>query len=215
MPQTWCCLYYNYFHKDTAGSNVADDVLAAAVLKIVLLMFKSVKRRMLRQLLQYDWPNCISEWVIANPLFGPRMAWVFWRLITFKKYIWISSRLQKIFYSPWGYWTGLATVKNLAVSAKVSENSWEWLSKQAICQIYLPTQRHIPRPKFGMSASNEVHQADLLYPPYDKVKTKTHKYALTVVNVASHYTDPEILTMKDRGCRCLQKDIQTEPVSLA
>ena len=53
-------------------------------------------------------------------------------------------------------------------------------------QIYLPAPRHIPRPKFDVSSPNEVHQADLLFLPHDRVKRKTFKYALTVVDALSH-----------------------------
>ena len=55
----------------------------------------------------------------------------------------------------------------------------DWLKKQAIWQIYLPAPRHIPRPKFDIRVPNEVHQADLLFLPLDRVGRRTYKYALT------------------------------------
>ena len=72
----------------------------------------------------------------------------------------------------------------------------DWLKKQAIWQIYLPAPRHIPRPKFDMAVPNEVHQADLLSLPHDRLRRKTFRYALTVVDVASRYKDAEPLTSK-------------------
>ncbi|MEW8688578.1 MAG: transposase family protein [Candidatus Thiodiazotropha sp.] len=71
--------------------------------------------------------------------------------------------------------------------------------KQAIWQIYLPAPRHIPRPKFDVVVvPNEVHQADLLYLPHDRVGKRTkYKYALTVVDVASRYKEAEPLTTKE------------------
>jgi len=57
--------------------------------------------------------------------------------------------------------------------------------------------RHIPKPKFDVDAPNEVHQADLLFLPHDKVGRKTFKYALTVVDVASRYKEAEPLTTKE------------------
>ena len=63
------------------------------------------------------------------------------------------------------------------------------LKKQTIWQIYLPAPRHIPRP-------NEVHQADLLFLPHDRVRRKTFRYALTVEDVASRYKEAEPLNSK-------------------
>ena len=77
--------------------------------------------------------------------------------------IFMDAKLSKIYYSPKGYWKGLAAVKKLAAAAKVAEDvAKRWLTKQALWQIYLPTPRYIPRPKFDVFSPNAVHQADLL-----------------------------------------------------
>ena len=108
------------------------------------------------------------------------------------------SKLEKIYYSPRGYWKGLAAIKKLASAAKVSEDvAKDWLKRQVIWQIYLPAPRHIPRPKFDVTVPNEVHQADLLFLPHDKVGRRTYKYALTVVDVASRFKEAEPLTTKE------------------
>ena len=109
-------------------------------------------------------------------------------------------RLSSIYYSPRGYWKGLAAIKKLAKAAKVSEDAAkEWLKKQAIWQIYLPRPRHIPRPQFDVTIPNEVHQADLLFMPHDRPPRgrTTYKYALTVVDVASRYKEAEPLATKE------------------
>lgn len=108
-----------------------------------------------------------------------------------------TTKLSNIYYSPKGYWKGLAAIKNLATAAKVSEDAARrWLIHQAIWQVYLPPPRRIPRPKFDVPTPNEVHQADLLFLPHDRVRRKTYKYALTVVDVASRYKEAEPLTTK-------------------
>ena len=62
----------------------------------------------------------------------------------------VQEKLLSIYYTPKGYWRGLAAIKKLATAAKVSEQvAGDWLKRQAICQIYLPASRHIPRPMFG------------------------------------------------------------------
>ena len=60
----------------------------------------------------------------------------------------------------------------------------------------LPAPRRVPRPKFDVAVPNEVHQADLLFLPNDRVGQKTFRYALMVVDVASHYKEAEPLTSK-------------------
>ena len=111
-----------------------------------------------------------------------------------------DSELSKIYYSPQGYWKGIAAIKKIAAAASTSEDAAKkWLVKQALWQVYLPASRHIPRPKFDVSSPNAVHQADLLFLPHDKLPRgrKVFKYALTVVDVASRYKEAEPLTSKE------------------
>ena len=110
----------------------------------------------------------------------------------------MDAKLAKIYYSPQGYWKGVSAIKKLTDASKVPENVVkQWLYKQAIWQIYLPAPRYVPRPKFDVATPNSVHQADLLFLPHDKLRRKTYKYALTVVDIASRYKEAEPLTSKD------------------
>ena len=112
----------------------------------------------------------------------------------------MDAKLSNIYYSPKGYWKGLAAVKKLAAAAEVAEDvAKRWLAKQAFWQIYHPAPRYIPRPKFDVSSPNAVHQADLLFLPHDQLPhgRKVCKYALTVVDVASRYKAAEPLTSKE------------------
>ena len=110
----------------------------------------------------------------------------------------MDAKLAKIYYSPQGYWKGVSVIKKLTDASKVPENVVkQWLYKQAIWQIYLPALRYVPRPKFDVATPNSVHQADLLFLPHDKLRRKTYKYALTVVDIASRYKEAEPLTSKD------------------
>ena len=112
----------------------------------------------------------------------------------------IEVKLSKIYYSPRGYYKGHSAIKRLAATAKISEEiTRSWLEKQALWQIYLSPPRHIPRPKFDVSAPNEVHQADLLVLSQNRSGRgrKLYKYALTVVDVASRYKDAETLATKE------------------
>ena len=111
----------------------------------------------------------------------------------------MDGKLADLYYSPRGYWKGQAAIKHLAAAAKVSADvAHSWLKKQAIWQIYLPAppRKRVPRPKFDVATPNEVHQADLLYLPRDRVAKRTYKYALTVVDVAIRFKEAEPLTSK-------------------
>ena len=128
----------------------------------------------------------------------------------------MDAKLAKIFYSPQGYWKGVSAMKKLAEAAKVPENvAKQWLYKQAIWQIYLPAPRYVPRPKFDVSTPNSVHQADLFL-PHDKLRRKTYKYALTVVDIASRYKEAEPLTSKDSNevARAFQAIYRRSPLTL-
>ena len=111
-----------------------------------------------------------------------------------------NKKLANAYYSPRGYWKGLSAVKKLAKASRVSEETAKaWLKKQALWQIYLPPPRRIPRPKFDVRKPNEVHQADLLFLPHDKVGKNTFRYALVAVDVASRYKAAKPLSTKESG----------------
>ena len=45
----------------------------------------------------------------------------------------MDAKLTKLYYSPQGYWKGMAAIKQLATAAKVSEDAAKrWLTKQAL-----------------------------------------------------------------------------------
>jgi hypothetical protein len=110
------------------------------------------------------------------------------------------GKFAAIYYSPKGYWRGISAIKKLAAAAKVDEETAKnWLKKQVIWQLYLPAPKYVPRPKFGVAIPNQVHQADLLFLPHDRLPKgrKIYKYALTVVDIASRYKEAEPLTSKN------------------
>ena len=108
------------------------------------------------------------------------------------------SNLSEVYYSTEGYWKGYSAVSKLASAAKVSEDkARDWLERQALWQIYLPPPKYLPRPHWIVSRPNEIHQADLLFLPHDKLGRKTYRYALVVIDVATRYKDAEALTSKD------------------
>ena len=128
----------------------------------------------------------------------------------------MDAKLAKIYYSPQGYWKGVSAIKKLTDASKVPENVVkQWLYKQAIWQIYLPAPRYVPRPKFDVATPNSVHQADLLFLPHDKIRRKTYKYALTVVDIASRYKEAEPLTSKDSNevARAFQSIYRRSPLT--
>ena len=103
----------------------------------------------------------------------------------------ISIALQKLYYQPRGYHN---TIKHLYKTAQNAgydfslEEVQDWLEKQAIYQIYRPRPKYIPQASFNkITLPNEIHQADVLYMPYDKVGRVTYLFCLNIVDVASRY----------------------------
>ena len=112
----------------------------------------------------------------------------------------LNKKLEKIYYSPKGYWRGYSAIKRLSTVAGVSEEEAKsWLkNKQCGKFIFLRLNTfHVPT--FDVFVPNEVHQADLLFLPHDRPlrSRKTYKYALTVVDVASRYKEAEPLASKE------------------
>jgi len=107
----------------------------------------------------------------------------------------METKLAKVYYSPQGYWRGMAAIKKLADTVKVpEETAKQWLIKQVLWQIYLPAPQYIPRPKFDVSLPNTFHQGDLLFLPHEKLPCgrKIYKYVLTVVDVASRFKEADL-----------------------
>ena len=113
----------------------------------------------------------------------------------------MDEKFKQIYYSDDGYWRGKSAIQKLAkASGSTKEEAEKWLLKQPLYQIYLPAPKYIPRPNASLSLyakPNDIHQADILYLPHDKLKKKTYKYALNIVDVASRYKGSYQLTTKN------------------
>lgn len=103
----------------------------------------------------------------------------------------VASALRRMYYQPTGY---QRTAKKLHESVVQAGHDFsldevqDWLEKQAVHQVYKPRPRFIPHASFiTIQVPNEVHQADVLYMPYDKIGRVTYLYCLNVVDVASRY----------------------------
>ena len=113
----------------------------------------------------------------------------------------MDKKFEQIYYSDVGYWRGKSAIQKLArASGSTKGEAEKWLLKQPLYQIYLPAPKYIPRPNASMSLyarPNDIHHADILYLPHDKFKTKTYKYALNIMNVASRYKGSYQLATKN------------------
>jgi hypothetical protein len=103
----------------------------------------------------------------------------------------ISIDLQKIYYQPTGYQRNAKKLYEVSKKAGYDfslDEVRDWLEKQAVHQIHKPRPRYIPRVSFSsITTPNEVHQADVLYMPYDKIGRITYLFCLNIVDVASRY----------------------------
>src|ERR1700743_3814102 len=103
----------------------------------------------------------------------------------------VSIALQKIYYQPSGYQRTIKSLYNVSKNSGYDftfDEVQDWLERQAIHQIHKPRPKYIPRVGFNtITIPNDVHQADVLYMPYDKVGRITYLFCLNVVDVASRY----------------------------
>ncbi|GBB93333.1 hypothetical protein RclHR1_02150020 [Rhizophagus clarus] len=103
----------------------------------------------------------------------------------------VSSTLQKIYYQPAGYQRNTKKLHEASQKAGYDfslDEVRDWLERQAVHQIHKPRLRYIPRASFcSITTPNKVHQADVLYMPYDKVGRVTYLFCLNVVDIASRY----------------------------
>ena len=103
----------------------------------------------------------------------------------------ISIALKKIYYQPIGYHRNAKKLFEASIKAGYDftiDEVKDWLERQAVHQIHMPRPRYIPCASFtSITTPNEVHQADVLYMPYDKVGRITYLFCLNVVDVASRY----------------------------
>ena len=102
------------------------------------------------------------------------------------KLIELSFTLRRIYYQTKGYHQ---SAERLLSDAQKEEYDFSlpdvknWLHRQAIWQIHSPSPKYIPQVSFnGITRPNEYHQADILYMPWDTVKSKVYKYCLNIVD---------------------------------
>ncbi|CAB4443456.1 unnamed protein product [Rhizophagus irregularis] len=105
----------------------------------------------------------------------------------------VTLTLCRIFYQPSGY---QRTAKKLYETSQNAgydftlDEVQDWLERQAVHQVHKPHPRFIPRVSFSsIQVPNEVHQADILYMPYDKVGYVTYLFCLNIVDIASRYKE--------------------------
>src|ERR1700741_2715433 len=103
----------------------------------------------------------------------------------------ISIDLQKIYYQPTGYQRNAKKLHKASQKAGYDfslDEVRDWLDIQAVHQIHMRRPRYIPRASFSsITTPNEVHEADVLYMPYDKIGRITYLFCLNIVDIASRY----------------------------
>ena len=96
--------------------------------------------------------------------------------------------MGKIYHQPNHLWKGQKAVKKLKeLSGEKPEAVKQWLSRQVFWQVHLPPPKHIDRPHYELTITNEMHQFDLLYMPSDTLYGSKYKYILAGIDAASRY----------------------------
>ena len=100
----------------------------------------------------------------------------------------VDQTLTDIYYQPTHMWKGNKAIELLLKKTKIGKK-WviQWISLQALWQVFLPDPKHIVRRHFDITKVNQMHQVDLLYLPHDTVYGNIYEYVLCVEDVASRY----------------------------
>ena len=154
-------------------------------------------------------------WVLARSPWPTQLSG---SLELFLSFLVNGQQTGKDLLQPWWLLEGNSGHKKIIRGCQgPGRNRQKWLLRQAIWQIYLPTPRRIPRPKFDVPSPNAVHQADLLFLPHDKLPRgpKVYKYALTVTDMASRYKEAKPITSKnsDEVAQAFQKIYKRSPLT--
>lgn len=99
--------------------------------------------------------------------------------------------LRIFYYRPEGYYQSpdklLSATREAGYNFEISDVR-TWLNKQVIHIIHSPRPKYIPRPSYNnVRRPNALHFADVLYMPWDTIRGKVYKYALSIVDCASRY----------------------------
>ena len=105
--------------------------------------------------------------------------------------------MDKLYYQPNHLWKGQKAIKKLKELSKAKPKVVkQWLSKQALLQVYLPPPKCVDRPHYEVTIPNEMHQFDLLYMPSDTLYGNKYKYILSGIDVACRYKVARPLRIK-------------------
>ena len=100
----------------------------------------------------------------------------------------VDQTLTDIYYQPTHMWRGDKAIELLLKKSKIGKKKViEWISLQALWQVFLPDPKRIVRRHFDITKVNQMHQVDLLFLTHDTVYGNTYKYVLCVEDVASRY----------------------------
>ena len=96
----------------------------------------------------------------------------------------MNNKLAEIYYQPEHLLDRTVTILREATKLPLKQVK-AWLAKQALWQVHIPPPKRIDHPHYYVTEVNQMHQADLMYLPHDKVYQTTYKYTLQVIDVAS------------------------------
>ena len=100
----------------------------------------------------------------------------------------VDQTLTDIYYQPTNLWRGDKAIELLLKKSKIGKKKViQWISLQALWQVFLPDPKRIVRRHFDITKVNQMHQVDLLFLTHDTVYGNIYKYVLCVEDVASRY----------------------------
>ena len=108
----------------------------------------------------------------------------------------LAKTLSTLYYKAGGFGGAASLHQKLPKGSASLARVKVWLSTQQVGAYLQVKPPPVVYARVTEQRPNRIHQADVLFQPHDKVGSKTYKYVLTLVDVASRYKAARSLTEK-------------------
>lgn len=108
----------------------------------------------------------------------------------------LEKALSAVYYKAGGFGGAASLHQKLPKGSASLARVKAWLASQKVGAYLQSKPPPVVYARFTEQRPNQIHQADVLFLPHDRVGPKTYKYALTLVDVASRYKAARPLTEK-------------------
>ena len=108
----------------------------------------------------------------------------------------LAKALKALYYKAGGFGGAASLHQKLPKGSASLARVRAWIGAQQVGAYLQEKPPPVVYARFTEQRPNFIHQADVLFLPHDKIGSRTYKYALTLIDVASRYKVARPLTDK-------------------